>query len=713
MKISKINVIVLALGVYAGAVAAQDEPLEEILVTATKTSATSVQDTPIAITVFTEDMLAQKGITNFRDLEMFTPGLEIAVNGPTTTLVMRGMGSQADTSLGTLANVAVHFDGVVVEESGNWLGGFLDVERVEVLRGPQGTLYGRNSTSGAINLITRDPGDEFEYRGTVGFGNYNAWDFGGILSGPFTDNVGARFSIQKRDRDGYVTNFNPTSDDGMDEDTLVANGTLSVDFSDSFRARLKFDYLDQDYSPNYRPATHTNAGHLLGGTVYEGLWEVNTDVDERVDEKFYGGSLLLEKDFGDNLVLRSITGYRDVETLWITDFDTTETPLGGLTGVSEKKTFSQELQLVGTSDRSEWILGLYYFDADYENDSLIEIGFPDPVLGQISINTDATGGRSAYSAFANLKFGLTERLWLNAGARYSYEEADTFAEEVLTSSNFGPFPPTVTPGDDDWDSIDPRVGLDFFINDDVMLYGYVATGFKAGAFNTDGSPYDEETILTYELGLKSTLLDGKMTFNVAAFHNTMEDLQVLIFDPTNLVSFSSIQNAAEATVAGIEIDIVAVPVDNLVLTASVTATDGEFDKWEDALYYDGSVVDVSGNQIPYAPETALNLSALYTFKINGGSELSLSADYAWVDDVRYDPFEDDDVTGKSYHTLSAMLRYTSASDQWNIELYGANLTEEEAWGWMITSPFSLPGIPDVAASVIAPRTYGLRFTINN
>lgn len=720
MKMTKKRLLALAcatastsLGQASLAQSSDSNALEEIIVTATKMSARSVQDTSIAMSVFSENSLKQKGITNIRDLEMFTPGLEVAVNGPATTLVMRGMGSQSDTSLGTPGNVAVHIDGVIVEDSGNWLAGFLDVERVEVLRGPQGTLYGRNSTSGAINIITKNPADEFEYRGSVALGDYSFQEYTATVSGPLSEQAGARFSVQKRDHDGYVENHNPGVDDGMDEDTLVANGTLSFDVSDSFRATVKADYVNQDYSPNYRPATDTNAGLLAGGTVYDELWNVNTDVDERIDERFYGASLLLEKSFGDNLTLRSITGYRDGDALWVTDFDTTEIPFGGLTSESERQTVSEELQLVGTSENFEWLVGAYYFDSDAETDNLIEIGFPDPVLGQLAIATLSEIERTAYSAFANLKYQISEKLWLNAGIRYSYEEAETVSESVTTSSNFGAFPAAVTVGDSDWDSVDPKVGLDYYLSDDVMLYGYIATGFKSGAFNTDGSPYEEESILTYEAGVKSTLLDGRMVFNASAFYNEMKDLQVLVFDPTNLASFSSIENAAEATVSGIEIDVTSTPVDGLFLTASITATDGEFDEWKDALYYDGTVRDVSGNQIPYAPELSLNLSARYTFAASDLGSLSVGADYAWVDDVRYDAFEDDDVTQDSYDTLSATIRFDAASERWSIEVFGANLTDEEAYGWMITSPFSSPGFPDVAGSVIAPRTYGVRFEVKS
>lgn len=711
MKNININAIAMVVATYATSAMAQNDRLEEIVVTATKTSATSVQDTSIAMSVFTGESLAQKGITNMRDMEMFTPGLEVAVNGPATTLVMRGMGSQAD--INSLGNVAVHIDGVIVEDSGNWLAGFLDVDRVEVLRGPQGTLYGRNSTSGAINIITKDPGDEFEYRATASVGNYSDREFTGTLSGPISDGVGARFSIQKRDHDGYVKNFNPNADDGMDEDSLAANATLKFDISDTFTATLKADYVDQDYSPNYRPGTDTNAGHLLGGTAYQEFWAINTDVDEFVDERYFGASLVLEKALGENVILRSITGYRDRDGEYQTDFDTTETPLGGANSIDDKQTITEELQLIGSYDGLEWLLGLYYFDSELDSTARIEIGFPDPVLGFITLLSKGVSERTAYSAFGSLKYQLTEKLWLNAGLRYSYEEADSTVDDILISSNFGQFPAATTSGDGDWNSVDPRIGLDYFINEDVMLYGYVATGFKSGAFNADGSPYDEENITTYEAGLKSTLLDGRMIVNVAAFYNEMEDLQVLIFDPNNLASFSSIQNAAEATVSGIEADITATPVDGLFLTASVTATEGEFDKWENALFYDGSLVSVSGNQIPYAPELTLNLSARYRFGLGDRGNLTLGADYAWVDDVRYDPFEDDQVTQDAYDTLSATLRFDSASERWSVELFGANLMEEEAFGWLITSPFSLPGIPDVAGSVIAPRTYGIRFTINN
>ncbi|NIB45066.1 TonB-dependent receptor [Pseudomaricurvus alkylphenolicus] len=682
--------------------------LEEIIVTATKMSSTSIQDTPIAITAFTEDALAQKGIVNIRDLEMFTPGLDIAVNGPATTLVMRGMGTQADFN--GLGNVAVHFDGVVVEDSGNWLAGFLDVERVEVLRGPQGTLYGRNSTSGAINIITQNPGDELEYKASIGAGDYNAQEFTGMISGPLSEKVGGRLAIQKRSHDGYIDNESPTADDGMDEDTLVANATLTFDISNSLNATLKMDYLDQDYSPNYRPATDTNVGHLLGGQVYSDFYTISTDVDERIKEEFTGLSLTLEKDLSENLLLKSITGYREREGLWITDLDTTEAPIGGMNAEDDKQVFTQELQLIGKGDKTEWLMGLYYFDSERDGTSLVDVAG----LG-MSIISDTLDERTAYSAFTNVKYMLSDNLNINLGLRYSYEEAEIDTNSLTTAFDpglgFVTIPSAVT-ADEDWSSIDPKLGIDYFINEDVMLYGTVSTGFKSGSFNGDGSAYDEELILAYETGVKSTLMGGRVTLNLAAFYNDIEDLQVLVFDASS-ASLSSVQNAATATVYGIEADLSVRPSENLMLTSSFTYTQGEYDDFENALDYDGSLVDVSGNQMPYAPEMTFSLAAQYSMNVADAGTLTFSGDYAWTDETRYNVFEDDVVTEGSYHTVNANIRFDSADEFWSLELYGKNLTEEESFGWMSTSFFSTPGFPDVAGSVNAPRTFGVKVTVKH
>jgi len=716
-KNNKPSVSMLALtgslamsGAMAPMVQAEEESLdfllEEIVVTASKMSATSIQDTPIAITAFSGESLEQKGIVNIRDLELFTPGLDIAVNGPATTLVMRGMGSQAD--LNGLGNVAVHFDGVVVEDSGNWLAGFLDVERVEVLRGPQGTLYGRNSTSGAINIITKDPGDELEYKASVGVGDYNAQEFTGMVSGPLSEKVGGRFAIQQRSHDGYLRNESPTADDGMDEDTLVANATFTFDVSDSLNATLKMDYLDQDYSPNYRPATDTNVGHLLGGQVYDDFYTISTDVDERIKEEFMGLSLTLEKDLSENLLLKSITGYREREGLWITDFDTTEAPIGGATSEDEKNVFTQELQLIGKGDKVEWLLGLYYFESERDGNSLVDASG----LG-LSIFSETLDERTAYSAFSNVKYLLSDKLNINLGLRYSYEEAEIDADTTTTvfvpGVGFVTLPEAVT-ADSDWDAVDPRLGVDYFINGDVMLYAYVATGFKSGAFNGDGTAYDEESVLSYETGVKSTLLGGRMTLNLAAFYNDIENLQVQVFDASS-ASLSSIQNAATATVYGLEAELSVRPSESLMLSSSFTYTQGEYDDFEDALDYDGSLVDVSGNQMPYAPEMSFSLAAQYSMNVGDAGTLTFSGDFAWTDETRYNVFEDDVVTEDAYHTVNANIRFDSADEFWSFELYGKNLTEEESFGWMTTSFFSTPGFPDVAGSVSAPRTYGAKFTV--
>jgi len=706
-----------ALLAWAAPAAAQ---LEELLVTAERREA-SLQVTPVSITAFSGDQLRLKGIQTSEQLSGFTPGLQIQ-RDVIGKVVIRGIGTENFTVAGD-PGVALSLDGTYISRSSVAIFDLFDMERVEVLRGPQGTLYGRNATGGAINFITQKPTDEFDMDFQFDAGDYDKLRFEGAVGGPIVEGVlNGRIATLVFDRDGYTDNKFVGVGRGLDDldsrDLFAIRGSLNsqvgrlsldfrVDYYDDDSNPIPYKYTDdplvfsgQPGSPFSNPLASQErdvsqgfeTDLLNGGTVDEvGSWEQT------------GVSLTAAWDLGNDLTLKSISAYRNFEFTWLNDGDGIEEFLVNYYQDDDSDLYTQELQLLSEGDGAwTWIVGAYFLYEDSDTDTAIP-------LGQVGSGVYYVGDAetTAYAGFGQVNYALSDRWRLTAGARYSYEE-----KEVDYTTDI-PFLPLFVPidDDDDWDAITPKFGVDFFLNEDVMFYGSVTKGFKSGGFNLIAiqSSYNDEEVWSYEIGSKGTYFDGRLQLNASAFYYDYDDLQV-----GKVINLSAvIENAAEATIYGAEIEATALVTENLQFDLGLSLLDTEYDEFvtEDPGLPAGSGdVDLDGNNLPRSPEYSGYFSGLYSLPLPNQASLEFWANVQFTDEQYFTPFNRSNVQEDSYELLNAKLSYLTDDGRWRFTIYGDNLTDEDYYTNALESGVPTPGVDPVVPQFFlgAPRTWGVQ-----
>ncbi|MCY4478202.1 MAG: TonB-dependent receptor [Gammaproteobacteria bacterium] len=631
----------------AASVAAQENILEEIIVTAEKREA-SIQDTALAITAVSGDLLENGGLDEIEDLSLDVPSLVFSRAGGEAQLYIRGVGTNL-FGIGQDSSVAVHQDGVYQGRAQMGLNQFLDVERVEVLRGPQGTLYGRNATAGVINIIHRAPGDEPEGYVNLTLGNFNRYDGEAAYGGPIGENAGFRLAVRYGSDGGFTEDLDPRGGDEVDGgETMAARATLTFALSDTINAKIIGDYTDFDGdNRTIRPRGNLHRSAAEGAQALPDFDQTRNEVDSFQQWTISGVTAEVTADLGTGLTLTSITGYRQFEDSFRFNTDGTEVFITQTHFERDTDQFSEEIRLACDCEAYEWIAGLYYFTEDKEE----ALGLPAINFGG-AFNIFATNTTDAWAGFGELTWHFSDRLDGIVGVRYSSEEKDDWNLRGLTGGNFdglfGPsdprafsfaFPPRMTT--DDWNAVTPKLGLKYDYSDDIMVYGTLTRGFKSGGTNSlSGDPaFDPEYLWSLEVGGKSTLADGRATANAAAFYYDYTDLQVSTFTEGTV----SVTNAAEATVVGLEVDVSAALSDQFTWTASAMLLQAEYDEF--ITRYGGGnglVLDVAGNSLVNAPEVSLTSSLNYSAAIGPG-EFSAIAQVAYRSAVYHSQFNETEV----------------------------------------------------------------------
>ncbi len=706
--------------------------LEEIIVTAQK-RVSDLQTTAMSVSAISGEELALRQISDIGSLALSVPNVNFGQTTGNSRIAIRGIGFD-NLTLGGEARVAFHVDDVYLSRPAAALGNFYDLERVEVLRGPQGFLYGRNATAGAINVITRQPGDELNGYAKVSVGNYDLISLEGAVGGPVTDTVGARIAFQSKDRGGYGDNL--TNGREVDDHSSTAlRGVLSFQPSDDLDIILRADYLEQDdnaYSFRYLGAGSlpdpsvgwpglVPAGLLVGGTVPNDRRDSTADVGPENDREFYGASLDVRWNIGD-YELRSVTGYRSNDFETTTDLDNTSSPITVYYQFADSEHFSQELRLSGESEIGDWMVGAYYFDEDLTAASLVPfdpflippLGLPGPIglargfVGVGQLDTEA------WALFGHFRWQATERLGIRVGARYSDEEKSI--DELNQIDLFTPFPPfgpqfpATPPGARvqsvaTWDDFTPSLTIEYDVSDDVFVYFDYSQGFKSGGYNLGNvqPAFNPEEIDQYEIGLRSEWLDRTLRANVTAFFYDYRELQVNKVDGTVV----TIENAAKADIYGVEVELTALLGEHFTLEATFGLLDSEYKEYRTA---DPSrpapffpEFDLSGNELTQAPGYTVNIGAEYRTPLNGGS-LVFRGDARFVDDVWQTAFNTDNLKQDAYEWLRASVSYESAGDNWVLTAFVNNITDEEVISAAFVSS-ALVGAP-IAGSLEPPRTFG-------
>jgi len=685
--------------------------LEEIIVTAQKREE-SLQNTPISIAAFTASDLEKASITEISDLRSQVPSLQITPHpnsGVTTRIFMRGVGNN-DDQITQDPSVAVYVDGVYVARTQGMVSEVAELERIEVLRGPQGSLYGRNATGGAINFITRSPQlDELRIKQTFTVGNYDHFRSRTNINVPIGDTLALEAGYMHLQRDGYVKNRGTGVDRFGDQRRKAWRGALLWQPSDSFGLRYSYDRSELEDTPVFMAPVPLYPAK--GKRPNEGSPRVD-DLREN-DSVSQGHNLTATWEVSDALTLKSISGYRKLDS-W-----TNQNYLAGVFGPFavlevdqwvKQNQFSQELQAIGEiGDRLNYVLGLYYFEET--GDGFGDTYYPtrrqhDERTLRIENEAFAVYGQGTYTPAV-----LDDRLHLTAGLRWSRDERRARLQDTiiltsidLVSTNVGP----TTPASTSFDNLSPSVIIAFDVNPDVNLYGKVVRGYKSGGFNIRASSlerfsagFEPETLTSYEIGLKSMLLDNRLRFNIAGFISDYRDIQVNTrSDPSN-IAITDVLNAGEARVEGIELDVTARPVDELTLSVNYSYLTGKYLKVIDATGEDRSDFFRFINMAPHTVSAKLE----YQFPPTSIGQLRANIDYyhqglitTSTSDPRYK------VHG--YGLLDARLTMADipiGGGEWKLSAFGRNLTDKEYYISHFNTGTS-------SAFFGQPRTYGLELS---
>lgn len=714
--------LALAVAAVAGnaTVALAAPMLEEVVVTAQKREQ-SLQDTPIAISAFNSQQLEELNITSLDDLNGYVPSFQappFAASSASPTISIRGMGN-IDVQTTKDGTVGVYLDGVALGRVTGLSLDVADLERIEVLRGPQGTLYGRNTTAGAINYITRKPHDEWGFKQRFTVGNYNHWASQTDLNIPVADNFFVKLGYMRTHTDGWVENQNQTLPNQVDpnaQDNEAATIALRWQATDNFTIDYAYDYSDLDYGNGYYQVVASpdaiNQGTAIASTDRQDTALLAKGMEES-NVKAKGNNLTLTWDVG-NITLKSITGYRELDsTLSQNYLDGLQFPpvtqLPGeftQTWPLDQHQFSQEFQIIGSAldGGLEYVAGLYYWKESGSEAKLSNFGTVDfPFIDSWSIDAEAQSA-AVYGQTTWHPNILDQRLGITLGLRYTEDnrEADkTFIQSDLL------FPaPTTDPihAENDFSNTSGQIIIDYAFTDNLNSYLKYATGYRAGGFNAGALPgdfeqgFDPEDVQSGELGLKSTLWDQRISLNVSAYYNQYSDLQVDAFIPP---SHSRTDNAGEATIQGIEVEWVVRLTEGLTFDGFYAYMDAEFDE------YNVGGADISdGLPVPNAPDNQAKAGLEYAFGKTSFGQFTARVDYLWQDEF----WSNTDITNKNdaYGLWNARLQLVDIplpKGDIRVALWGKNLTDEEYT--VLTTDFSGGFGTVVAAQYGMPRTYGM------
>ncbi|MEM1114710.1 MAG: TonB-dependent receptor [Pseudomonadota bacterium] len=711
----------LALVTGLGAELSLAQVLEEVLVTARKRTE-NLQDVPIAVSALSAQAIADSGLVRLQDITSLVPNLTYLESNTNkfTNFTLRGISTGG--GLGNDPSIGVYIDEVYIARDSGFNGDLLDIERVEVLKGPQGTVFGRNTTVGAINITTRKPGDELEGIVLVDVGNYDYLRYGGLISVPFTDTLAGKLSVVRTERDGYYDN--------------TFGGTVNeVDYT-TWRGQLRWtptDRLEMLFTGNYRK-DEADGNNFVTRTVGEPLkkdFEVSIPETGFEDVEDTSYALHVRYDL-DSLSFVSITSFQELEESYVNDQDWT--PLDDLTTTDTRdmESWSQEFRIESNSSETfTWLAGVYFFHQEFDVFTFPQSGadtiyaffgltdlvgsgippsetnpaFPDT----LDISATSTIETDSAAFFANATWYMNEQWSVNAGIRYSEDKKDLdyeqLADPLAGAAGFFPFTLVDDQDDGEWT---PLLSLNWTPTDDILAYVKYSTGYKAGGFNNSVSSsaslvsFDAETLDAYELGFKSTWFQDTLRVNVAIFRMEYNDKQESAF-----VAGAGFQqsNAGESTSEGFELEVDWVPAENWLIFGAVGYADSVYDE-----YVLDEFTDYSGNKLTRAPEWTFNAGAQYNWTFGGGLGGIARLEYAYQDEFFTRPNNDPFFAADSQNLVNARLGIRGNDDSWEATLWGRNLTDDDNIN-------SLDGassfvFPFYHYSLIAPRTYGLELRYN-
>lgn len=725
MKYNRISVAIAAICTVMSYGSLANE-FEKIVVTAQKREQ-ALQDVSVAITAFSGDMLRELNLVDSVDIAAQTPGLNIGTpvgegNNPAITLRGVGLNDFNDNNEGP---IAVYRDEVYQSAMPGLTFQLFDLSRVEVLRGPQGTLYGRNATGGLVHFISKKPTVDTEGYGSLTLAEHNQIKLEGAVSGSLTDSIQGRLSLASNQHDGYVKNR--MGKDANEADSQAFRLQLNFDISDNLSALFNVHGSKSDtVAPKYQHETSGDIVDFWGYADNDGDPHAGDyDRDGILKIKNSGASLHIEG-YTDSFEYTSITAFEKVDKTHEEDTDMGPLPALEPRFIADLQQFSQEFRISGSTDTMNWVTGIYYFSSKADNgldlninyvEGLVDVidqesfdgalselgifvptGNADALTPFVTYDVDYTQKTHSYGVFGQIDQKLSEKLTLIAGLRYTDEKREfdylnAFGTRATSSeaddgavTNFLKFLNTLPEDDPDFfppfwfayageinsSNVSGKIGLDFKPNDDTLIFVNYARGFKSGGFNggfldlTDGvlpesTPYQEETLDSYELGLKTTLSDGKLRLNGTLFYYDYHDYQALSFS-----GLSQFIDNTDAEVKGLDLEVVWMPTKTIDINLGASFLDTEVGE----LVIQGEAI--SGTEMVLAPKFSLN----GLIRWQATDKLSLQLDFNHQGKHYFDITNSNLSKEDSYTVWGARVGY-QVTESLNVSAYVKNLTDEE------------------------------------
>ncbi len=704
-----------------------DDPLalEEVVVTSERREAT-LQTSPVSVSVLSGAFVEDARITDPSSLTAHIPNLGFAKFDRVQAVPSLRGAQTFDDSPGIELPVAVFIDEISYGRVTDWDLAMFDVDRVEVLKGPQGALYGRNVTGGVIKILSRRPHRDFEASGELSLGRFDDREVRGLINGSVGANVSGRLAVVYHERDGYTRN--PVSGSDLDSiDKISARGQLLFEISPTLSALLQIGTVQDDgfgqtrdyvgsplTAPDFLGVATDNDPDTALNAFDGGLDRSATNVSATVDFKL------------DAATFTSITGYFDDDTSMApTDIAASPVPLLWETNEFTVKQFSQEFRLVSAESDSpwSWLGGVYYLNIDHARDrNFFHQLRAGTFLGDLQAaffgNNDMLGLQThmeveteSYSGYAQVSYAINDRANLTAGGRYTRDEkSGTLTNKGDSFLFLGAGPYIDLPLKDSWSEFTPKITADFNFTPDVMGYVTWARGFKSGgwtAFNPDANgpedmqdAFDPETAENFEVGLKTRWLEDRLQINANTYHVDYQDLQVAINDDTG--GFI-VTNAGKASAKGIDLEVLARPARGLEMWLNYSYFDGEFT----AGPFDGAAMP--------SPSDSYTAGFAYSHPAGGG-ELRFRADVQYKDLYPQEPGEGAVEIGLD-NIVNAGISWMP-NDRWEVELWGRNLTDDRSNTYLNDfAPFYFSeaelgaGATGMTANYIEPRSYGVSFRL--
>jgi len=709
--------------------------LEEITVTARKREE-SAQQVPLAITAFNSGQLEALKVRDLMSMSVGMPNValdDIATTRGTANFSIRGLG--INSSIASIdPTVGLFLDGVYLGNNVGVIFDMFDVESVEVLRGPQGILFGRNVTGGAILLNTKKPGDEFEASARVavdggGDGGLNRYIMGSV-GGPISNTLAIKLSAYYNDDDGWFKNQFDGSDFGAIQQTMF-RPVLVWTPNDSTELILRYEYTDIE-GDGPASQTHTNGSGVPGAFVNFDRNSFDFSIDEKgfqkVQTDFVSAELNIDVGFGDGTIT-NIFGWRKSDSNANADIDAQPVWLFHAPSWLITEQISNELRYNGQfGDRSNVTVGAYYFENEinyHERRELLGIA-----TGGLAPGAQLDGGGDydvkTLGVFVALDYDLSDRWTLNTGLRFTHEEKDANVAALIRNVNSPcnivlardcPF--DFTDSGQNWDSLSPKIGATFQLDDEKLVYGHWSRGVRSGGYNLRNTsanpantpgPFDEETVDSFEIGYKSTQDWGRL--NAAAFHNTIDDMQRELNLPSEGAGVVQlIRNTADATITGLEVDGAFSLTDNFVLLASLGIIDPSYDTVKEDLNGDGVVDDADkALDLPRAADLTWSIGFTHDLNIGNRGYLASRINYAYRDKSAYTDSNLGFINEQSI--LDAGLDFYSNSERWVFSLYGRNLLDEVKHGGDTQLPDVIGPVPTggTFSPLAKGRVYGAEVT---